>query len=125
MMKLQKLIGLMALAVLILGCSKDDEEEKLDFGPCDCGNSTVETVSQQVGQVRYDDELDKYALYWAIPGTIDSKKVYFMCQVSSRFKQEGKQVRFSGEAKDPCKIPTNRTGSQQFFDIRLTQLEEI
>lgn len=110
------------MAGLGLSCSKEAEEQALDFGPCDCGNSTLETVTNQVGEVAFHDDLNKYVINWAIPGTIDSKKLYIMCRVPSRFEKEGVRVRFSGEAKAPCDQPTSHTGAQQFFDIRLTEL---
>ena len=121
MMRLQTWIGVLALAGLAWGCSKKEEEE-LDFKECDCGNVTVELIDDLVGQVRYNNDLRKYGIHWAIPGTIDSKKVYFMCKVPSQYKQEGVRVRFSGKAKNPCDLPTNGTGSQQYFDIELTEL---
>jgi hypothetical protein len=123
MKRLSLFFRVLFLGSLLAACSKEEEEQSLDFGPCDCGNPTLETVTAQVGEVAFNNELNKYVIHWAIPGTIDSKKLYFLCRVPARFEQAGVRVRFSGEAKAPCKQPTSNTGAQQFYDIRLTQLE--
>jgi hypothetical protein len=123
MTQINKFCGMLLLLATLLGCKKEEEEQALDFAPCDCGNQTVETVTDQVGEVAFHDEMNKFVINWAIPGTIDSKKLYFLCRVPQRFEQEGLRVRFSGEAKAPCAQPTSHTGAQQFFDIRLTNLE--
>lgn len=114
---------MLILGCLLVACSKEEEEQEFNFAPCDCGNPTVEIVTALVGEVAFNNELNRYVIHWAIPGTIDSKKLYFLCRVPQRFEQVGVRVKFSGEAKVPCNQPTNHTGAQQFFDIRLTDLE--
>ena len=117
-----KLVWVFWWAGFIGGCAKEDEE--LDFQSCDCGNQTIATITNQTGEIRFHDELGKYVIYRHVPNTIDSSDNYFLCQVPEAFQEVGLQVRFSGEAKDPCTIPTVLTGGQQFYDIRLTKLQK-
>jgi hypothetical protein len=124
-MKYVRKIGWMvSLTLLGLGCSKKEPEPEFDFRPCDCGKPTLETVVNQTGEIEFHDEMGVYAINRHIPNTIDSKEIYFLCRVPEAFQEEGLVVRFSGEAKAPCKMPNDLTGAQQFYDIRLTKLEK-
>jgi hypothetical protein len=111
------------LVGLMVSCKEKEEEEPFNFQPCDCGNPTLQTVSALTGEIGFHDELGRYVIYRHIPNTIDSRQLFFLCVVPETFQVEGLQVRFTGEAKEPCNTPTDLTGAQQFFDLRIIQLQ--
>jgi hypothetical protein len=122
-MKIIKMAGqLLWMCCLLFSCRENDEDV-FDFRPCDCGNQTLNEISGYRGEIGFHDEMQKFVIYRHIPNSIDSRQLFFLCQTPEEFQQEGLKVRFSGEAKEPCRTPTNLTGAQQFYDFRITLLE--
>ncbi|GAB2784204.1 hypothetical protein GCM10027275_30420 [Rhabdobacter roseus] len=90
---MKKYLVFFGLTVLVSGLSCQKKEPAP--GCLDCGKK-VEEIQERPGRIAYDSAAVRYYVWMHVPGTIDSFRVGYVCELPEAYQEEGQQVVVSG-----------------------------
>jgi hypothetical protein len=118
------------LGTLLLGaggCTKEDDPVvELPYVPCALTSSYAKPVTDLEGVIRFDQALQQYVVWRAIPGTYDSVDVGVVCgNLPAAFKTAGTKVRFSGIYRGYGQpAPASPAGTSYYY-LELTKIAKL
>lgn len=115
------------LGTLLLGasgCTKEDNP--IVELPCALTSSYAKPVTDLEGVIRFDQALQQYVVWRAIPGTYDSVDVGVVCgDLPASFKTVGTKVRFSGVYRGYGQPnPTSPAGTSYYY-LEISKIAKI
>ena len=100
-------------------CNKDSEEDiNLNLPP------NTMAVTNIRGVVGYWENINKYTVNVAVPGTIDSQITGIVDELPSEFRNEGMIVIFSGAYKEEASNPEPILGGQTVYSLTISSIKK-
>ena len=119
---MKKLILIQTITILLFTFC--DKKQSCDYEMCDPNRTTILTADNWTGNLRYYNDISKWAVNVRIPGTIDGIRTCIICtDIADSLKSIGKSVIISGELKESCGTPKPELGGQEIYFINPTKLQ--
>ena len=116
----QVLCPLLVLFAGLFSCSQDDGVPAALLLPPN--TLTVEDIEGTVAFWEFDD-VNKYYIDVAVPGTIDSSVAGLVDEMPEEFQVEGMRVLFSGTYSQSPDNPAPFLGGQQVYSLELSSIQ--
>ncbi|MEM9325865.1 MAG: hypothetical protein AAGA85_09420 [Bacteroidota bacterium] len=109
----------LVISVSLQGCSEDTDEAQGLLLPPDVWQ--VEEIEGVVGYWDFD-QVDRYFINVAVPGTIDSQVTGLIDEMPADFQAVGLRVTFSGRYLEETTNPRPMLGGQRVYSLELSSI---
>lgn len=116
------LLWMLLVPMGMLSCGPDDASPDSPGEACFTGE-IVKSVKKQNDRVYYNADEKRYAVYVAIPGTIDSRDAGFICEGLDTLKVDGLSISFDGNYFSYDKDSRPPMGGLQYYNLDISRFE--
>ncbi|TVT40115.1 hypothetical protein FNT36_11490 [Hymenobacter setariae] len=108
-------------------CTKDaDPGVELPSVPCALTSSYAKPIADLEGLIRFDQVLQQYVVWRAIPGTYDSVDIGVVCgDLPSYLKTAGTKVRFSGIYRGQGQPAPSSPAGTTYYYLELSKIATL